>query len=292
MRLTCAIRGLVLALALSCLPAGAEPPSSVELTELAPGVYHFFDGFYGSLIVVSEGQVLVTDPVAESRARRLKAAVAGLTQNPVSHVVLTHEHYDHVGGTEVFAGAKIVAQKNCGASFHLEPGGFAPERVDLSYEDRLDLKIGSTTVELHSFGPSDGVGSSVIYLQEQKILVTADLYQAGKLIRGIHLSDTNLVGVRNTLNRIQSWEVEHAIDGHSKSTDPSHLRLATRYYDDLYFAVQTAVKPYTFEGLHLVYLYLDDIREEISLPEYSVYQNYEKEFPGHVTRMILNFIHG
>ena len=35
-----------------------------------------------------------------------------ITSKPVGKIVLTHEHFDHTGGTEIFSKAEIIAQKN------------------------------------------------------------------------------------------------------------------------------------------------------------------------------------
>ena len=72
------------------------------MTELADGVYHYFGFFSSSLIVIDGGEVLVTDPSLDLRAQSIREEIAKLTDAPVSVIALTHEHYDHVGGTGVF----------------------------------------------------------------------------------------------------------------------------------------------------------------------------------------------
>ena len=70
--------------------------------QLADDVYMMSESHYTSLVVVGEDGVLITDPAFTPRAQSLKNAIAGITDKPVTRIVLSHEHYDHVGGTEVF----------------------------------------------------------------------------------------------------------------------------------------------------------------------------------------------
>ncbi|MEC8205040.1 MAG: MBL fold metallo-hydrolase, partial [Pseudomonadota bacterium] len=51
----------------------------------------------------------------------LKAEIEKLTDLPVTHIVLTHEHFDHIGGTDSFPDAEIVAQDNIHAVLPLDP---------------------------------------------------------------------------------------------------------------------------------------------------------------------------
>ncbi|WP_030452338.1 MBL fold metallo-hydrolase [Herbidospora cretacea] len=85
---------------------------SPRLVEKAPGVhvaqgYDFADfGF----VVTGEGVVAVD---AGSDPRHVAAALRDLravTDLPITHVILTHAHFDHVGGLDAFTGAQIIVQ--------------------------------------------------------------------------------------------------------------------------------------------------------------------------------------
>jgi len=73
--------------------------SRVTTQRLADNVYSMDVLHYNSLVVIGEDGVLITDPANPFRAGLLQAETAKLTNLPVSKIVMTHEHYDHVGGT-------------------------------------------------------------------------------------------------------------------------------------------------------------------------------------------------
>ena len=68
---------------LALLAAGqAHAQEKPMVTELSDGVFHYYADYYSSLIVVGEDAVLVTDPASAPRAEAMKAAIAGMTDNP------------------------------------------------------------------------------------------------------------------------------------------------------------------------------------------------------------------
>jgi len=79
--------------------AGTGPPGRIQVLEKGVAQFH---GFCNVGLVWGRGEVLVVDT---SNARLGPRAVAGLreqTPDPIAHLVYTHGHADHVGGTPSF----------------------------------------------------------------------------------------------------------------------------------------------------------------------------------------------
>lgn len=271
----------------------AQQLPAPTVNELADGVYHWSAMGYGSLVVVAGREVLITEPANDFRGAMLRDYVGTLTDSPVSHVVLTHEHYDHVGGTSLFPEATIHCQVNCRPIFELAVAPF--NDVPQSFESFINYKrimVGGTAVELHHFGPGDGEATTVVYLPQQKIVLTADLYEDQALSGAAWVDDKNFTGTRKILNIISEWDLEHAITTHSASTDPQTLRDNARYYNDLFDAVMTPMKAAREEGgPGAVFGIMGTLPDSIELEQYRGWANYDTALASHARRMMFAIFH-
>ena len=91
-------------------PAGAVTETATHtFEEVAPGVY-FIVGRNDVIFVQSNAMLVLTDEdalvvdshVTPAAARALLAAIAEVTDKPVTHLVNTHYHFDHAHGNQVF----------------------------------------------------------------------------------------------------------------------------------------------------------------------------------------------
>jgi len=270
--------------------AGSAFPEP-QMQEIADGVYNYYDG-YGSLVVVGDDGVLVTDPANEARAEALREAIAGVTGAPVRWIALTHEHYDHVGGTAGFEGAEVICQASCEGIFGLADLMDVPGTVDTEFDEYHEVDTGGITVELHHIAPADGEAATVAYLPAQRVLATADLYSPRALTNAIFITDTNPLGVRKILNEVSSWDVEHALNSHYADSSVQDLREAARFYNDLHDAVNAGlVAAQGAHGQPGLYMARADLPHEVSLPRYASWGNYE-DLPYYVLRMADAIIHG
>lgn len=261
------------------------------LVELAPDVYSYFLHGFNSLIVVSEDGVLVTDPSNDERAAAIKEAVAGLTDAPVTWIVMSHEHYDHAGGFEPFEEAQIACHQNCQAVFDLDPFGATPESVDLEFSDFAAIQMGDIAVELHYLAPGDGDATAVVYLPAEQILFTADIYEPRALTHGAFMDDSNSTGRQKILNAVSEWPLKYAITSHSPDMDPYSVYENARFLNDLNAAVLDAVANSERAGFAAVFeTYLNP--GSVRLPQYSDWEGYEEHIDRHVQRMVMSIYHG
>lgn len=96
-------------------PAATQPPDvKIETVNIAPGIYMLVGrGGNIGLTVGADGAAIIDDQFADMNGK-IRAAVALLSDKPVSFVINTHLHGDHTGGNDAFgkAGAVIIAQEN------------------------------------------------------------------------------------------------------------------------------------------------------------------------------------
>ncbi|MES0808912.1 MBL fold metallo-hydrolase [Roseibium sp. SCPC15] len=263
-----------------------------KMTEVADGVYHFFSMGYSSMVVVGENGILVTDPSFSPRAEELKAEIEKITGKPVTHVALSHEHFDHIGGTEVFEGAEIIMQENGLDVLKLSPLMPMPT-VTTSFDDIHTVDLGGQSVELHHIAVADGVATTVARVTDSNVVFSVDMYMPQELSPHEFKEDTNFVGSGIVLNTLVDWNPTYAINGHSGGNSVEALKENAEFLNKLQAKVEARFQEAFASGnpsapVELLFT----IPDQIEMPEYSDWKNYDTAFPGYVRRMALSVFHG
>jgi glyoxylase-like metal-dependent hydrolase (beta-lactamase superfamily II) len=145
--------------------------------------------------VITPGGVVVIDALGSpALATRLVAEIRKITPAPITHVIVTHYHADHIYGLQTFKalGARIIAHRAAReyltsdtARLRLEASRqeLAPwvdedthlVEADEWIEGDKDLMIGGVQFKLKPVGPSHTPEDLVVYLPQEKVLFAGDL---------------------------------------------------------------------------------------------------------------------
>lgn len=151
--------------------------------------------------VVTESSVVVIDALGSpSLAKRLLTEIRRITTRPISHVLVTHYHADHIYGLQVFknAGATIVAQKSAweylgseAATLRLEASRhelrpYIDENTRLVPADQwLDgdetLVVGGLEFRMIAVGPSHTAEDMVVHVPQERVVFTGDIVFQGRI---------------------------------------------------------------------------------------------------------------
>jgi glyoxylase-like metal-dependent hydrolase (beta-lactamase superfamily II) len=74
-----------------------DPQKGYRLEKLGRGLFMVTDNGYQSMFMVYESGVIVVD-APPSYASKLKQAIAEVTKLPITHIIYSHSHTDHIGG--------------------------------------------------------------------------------------------------------------------------------------------------------------------------------------------------
>jgi glyoxylase-like metal-dependent hydrolase (beta-lactamase superfamily II) len=157
-----------------------DPGKGYRLQELGKGLYMITDNIYQSMFMVYENGVVVVD-APPSFAQYITKAIAEITQKPITHVVYSHAHIDHIGGTKTLNLDKntiIIAQDE---TKRLLARAGDPNRPlpTFTFQDKYTLKVGSQILELSYHGNAHEPGNIFIHAPEQKTLMVIDVVFPG-----------------------------------------------------------------------------------------------------------------
>lgn len=263
---------------------------NAKVQMLEDNVYAISLNHYTSLVVVGDDEVLITDTANPYRAGLLRAEIAKLTDKPVGKIVLSHEHFDHVGGTEVFPEAEIIAQRNIQEYKGLDPLNMLPDVIHQTFANRMTIDMGTTQVELHHMGIADGAAVAIVYLPNEKIALSADMYIDEGLGKGAYLTDTNLLGTRKILNVLADWDLKHAINAHSARTDLAPLIANAEFLNDLYDTVMPEIQKTMKSNPGQMTSRILEMSEALQMPKYQGWKNYN-QLPFYIRKMSFAIVH-
>jgi cyclase len=236
-----------------------------EVKEIAPGVFFRYSSisandpkipFGGSnhTWIVFKDYVVVIDANFPKEAADVIADIKKTTKKPIKYVLDTHHHGDHAYGNAVWAkeGAQIVAHKNTArllkASGPKQWEDAAKDRkdvkestlkqVDITFDDKYELKDDTQHVIFMHFGHMHTAGDSSAYLPNHKILCTGDACVNGAFN---YMGHSNSASWIKCLDAMDKLEIDIICPGHGKPARKALLANEKRYFTELRAAVKKGI---------------------------------------------------
>jgi len=154
------------------------PEKGYFVQEIRGGLYWVTDGLYNTMFLVSSKGVIAVDPLPNLAERYLKA-IAEVTDKPITHVVYSHEHTDHIGAAYLFPkNAVYIAQKKTAEILVRRNDPRRPVPT-VTFDDTYTLTVGDQTLVLDYKGVNHQTGNIFIYAPRQKVLMLVDVVYPG-----------------------------------------------------------------------------------------------------------------
>lgn len=157
-----------------------DPQSGVETREVARGVYVVTDGVWQSAFVVTTEGVIVFD-APQTFGDRIQAEVSAVTTQPITTLVYTHVHTDHIGGASALGnihGLETLALAGVAralAEYH-DPARPLPTRT---FEGELVLTPGGRRIELREAHYHSDEGDMIVFVPDARFLMAIDTIAPG-----------------------------------------------------------------------------------------------------------------
>lgn len=223
----------ILLSALFSNPAYAQG-AGYELQEIKDGVYVVSAGGYNSMFLVTGEGVVVFD-APPGIGDMIFAAVSEVTNEPITHLIYSHAHKDHIGAASIFDdddNVTIIA--------HRETARILKERADLDrpvpdriFTRQMNFNVGNQTLQLLYPGPYHQQGNIFAYLPEHKVLMAVDHVVPGG-VPWKHLSNTPDVHTYvKSVDRALAMAFDVFVPGHGPTGTKQDIMVQQEYFADL-----------------------------------------------------------
>ncbi|EFN7444555.1 MBL fold metallo-hydrolase [Escherichia coli] len=210
------------------------------LQKIGERTYYVQRYFYSTTFYVGDKGVLLFD-APEGRGKYLLQAIRDVTPLPVTALVYSHYHVDHIGDSPFWndeakkegVNLRIIASKATAEKMQFMNSRLPVATQVFSKKDD-QFKFEKQTIELHRFvkaGHTDD--HSVWLLKQEKVAHSPDLLNPDQLpMMGFAVSDT-LVYHDSNLRQVEMLDWKYFIGGHGNIGSHDDFKFQRQFLNDL-----------------------------------------------------------
>jgi cyclase len=220
----------------------------IKTIELRNGIYMLM-GKGGNIgVSVGEDGVFLIDDQFAPLTKKIKAAIAKLSDQPIKFLINTHWHYDHTGGNENLGKEDVVivahdnVHKRMSKDSEIKAFGStipASPKVALpviTFNDSVTFRLNGEEIQVTHQSNAHTDGDSIVYFKGANIMHTGDVWFNGLYPFIDTSSEGSIDGVIRTVKHILTM-----VDEQTKII-PGHGQLANKKDLQGYLKMLTTVK--------------------------------------------------
>jgi glyoxylase-like metal-dependent hydrolase (beta-lactamase superfamily II) len=234
---------------LATLPASAQratlpPPGPIE--HIDGNLYKIFGGGGNTLVFVQKDGVVLVDTKLPGNGQAILDQVRTITDKPITTIINTHNHPDHIGSTdffrERFPDVRVIAQENTKKWVETSQAAQPAVVPNVTYRDRLTIGKGKDRVELYYFGVAHTDGDTFVVIPAARAMFLGDIMAWNMAPLIDPPTGGTVIGLPDALEKAAATvkRVDTVIEGHgSVNTWDGYLRF-TRFNRALLNAARAA----------------------------------------------------
>jgi glyoxylase-like metal-dependent hydrolase (beta-lactamase superfamily II) len=243
--------------------ASGQPAARVvEVDKLKDNLYMMRGGGGNSAVFITSSGVIVVDTKNPGWGQPLLDKIKSVTDKPITMIINTHTHGDHVSGNVEFpATVEVVTHANTAKNMQemrpasgITPAPGTPANIfkdhngrglpKRTFTDKMNIGKGADAIELRYFGRGHTNGDAWVIFPALRVMHAGDIFSG----KNIPLLDANNGGsgveIGKTLAKAASSvkNVDSIITGHSTVMTMADLREYAQFNDDFANAIREAKK--------------------------------------------------
>jgi glyoxylase-like metal-dependent hydrolase (beta-lactamase superfamily II) len=214
----------IVVVGLAVTGAAAQPqrpriPPTGTIKKIRDNLYVIPGAGGNTTVFVTQGGVVLVDTKLPNNGEAILNQVRSVTDKPVSTIINTHSHPDHIGSNEYFtASVEVVAHENTRKWMAANPRvasnpAAMPHRT---FTDRMTFGSGDDRIELYYFGAGHTDGDAFIVFPARRAMAAGDLF-AWKMAPLIDpMAGGSVLALPSTLEKAVTGipNVDTVIEGH------------------------------------------------------------------------------
>ena len=242
--------------------AGGQPaPRVVTVEKLKDNLFVLKGGGGNTAVLVTATGVVVVDTKNPGWGQPILDKIRELTDKPITTIINTHTHGDHVSGNVEFAPTvEVITHANTKTNMAkmLSPSGFPPSTATQTifeanngrglpkrtFTDKMTIGSGNDQIDLLYFGRGHTNGDAWIVFPMLRVMHAGDIFSG----KNIPILDGNNGGsgveMPDTLSKAADYakNIDAIITGHSTQMTVADLREYSAFNRDFLTAVRAAKK--------------------------------------------------
>lgn len=165
------------------VPVGArgpaiDPVKGYRLQDLGRGLYMVTDNVYQSMFLVYDAGIVVID-APPSYAAQIPKAIAEVSDKPITHVIYSHSHTDHIGGAKSLGTKPVIISQAETLRLLKRTRNSSIPLPTVTFADKYTLRLGNQSLELSYHGTAHEPGNIFILAPAQRVLMVVDVIFPG-----------------------------------------------------------------------------------------------------------------
>ena len=214
--------------------------------EIRDGLFWVTDGAYQTMFLTT-GQGVIAVDAPQTLGENYLNAIAEVTDEPVTHVIYSHTHNDHIGAMGIFPNDVIYIAHQDTADRLLQRND--PNRLvpTVTFEDKYTLEVGNQKLELEYHGPIHEPGNIFIYAPNQKVLMLVDTIFPGWVPFKDLAVAQDVSEFLRAHDKVLEYDFDTYVGGHlTRLGTPEDVQTQKEYFQDIQASASKANQEISF----------------------------------------------
>jgi glyoxylase-like metal-dependent hydrolase (beta-lactamase superfamily II) len=218
-----------------------DPGKGYRLEKLGDGLYMITDNVYQSMFLVYEDGVVVVD-APPSYATYIVDGVREVTDRPITHLVYSHSHADHIAGANALGKVSIIIAHEETRDLLARANDPARPLPTVTFQDQYSLEVGSQVLQLSYHGDGHEPGNIFIHAPAQQTLMVVDMVFPGWMPWRRFAVAHDVPGYFAQMEEIRKIPYKSLVGGHvARIGTPADVDLQIAFLADLKAAASRAL---------------------------------------------------